>query len=470
MTTTRTTLNTVVSDTFTYLPSDQLVKIRHDSEAAHSNLDMDQWHKMYQRANTAEYIQDQFLTYFKDDGQLSYYEWQNISPTFAVVVDQGGLAGVASLISAIHFYQTGGVVGEFDHNKIGDQAKNFKFEAAVVDELKEFFDGAAMYIAAFDSLTVVQTKTVVVSRSSDLFHKMLRRSEPNPQPRAPIPATPILQPSTVTPAVPTPVPPAPVITPTAPTVVATAPLVAAVPAPKISSQESQKIAMQKRQLEKELDKEIAENSGVLAALRDDSTLDAALGATGLNADTMEGIGGLIGSGVRQVGSGGLGGRGVEMAGGGTADGLGGLGTKGRGSGASGYGSSGAGKMKAPTPAPKIETTAIITTGDPAIQGAGLTAEQIGGVLVDQLKPVSDCYQKEFKKNPNVGKNVQLNFTIGANGKATLVSYLHDSSIFAMQSNSVVGDCLVRQVKLAQFKKPSDGQPVKVSYDLLFEPT
>ena len=41
----------------------------------------------------------------------------------------------------------------------------------------------------------------------------------------------------------------------------------------------------------QLDREIAQNAGILGALRDDSTLDSALGDTGLNANMMNGIGG-----------------------------------------------------------------------------------------------------------------------------------------------------------------------------------
>lgn len=90
----------------------------------------------------------------------------------------------------------------------------------------------------------------------------------------------------------------------------------------------------------QLDKEIADNAGVLGALRGDATLDSALGATGLNEDMMNGISGLIGSKGQQIGSGGLGARGSGLGGGGTPEGLCCLGTKGRGSGASGYGSGG----------------------------------------------------------------------------------------------------------------------------------
>ncbi|MFH1463388.1 MAG: von Willebrand factor type A domain-containing protein [Pseudomonadota bacterium] len=83
-------------------------------------------------------------------------------------------------------------------------------------------------------------------------------------------------------------------------------------------------AMSSKATRRAVDKEIAENKGVLGALRDGSELDAAIG---------EGIGGLIGAKGVQVGSGGLGTRGTGLGGGGSATGLGGLGTRGRGTGA-----------------------------------------------------------------------------------------------------------------------------------------
>ncbi len=92
-------------------------------------------------------------------------------------------------------------------------------------------------------------------------------------------------------------------------------------------------AVVKKSLSKEeLDKEIAASDGVLEALQNDSTLDSALGATGLNANMMNDIGSQIGSSSVMPGSGGLGARGGGNAGGGTAEGLAALGTKGRGSG------------------------------------------------------------------------------------------------------------------------------------------
>ena len=97
---------------------------------------------------------------------------------------------------------------------------------------------------------------------------------------------------------------------------------------------------------KEMDRQIAENTGVLSSLRESGDLDGMFGSSGLDANLSGGVGGLIGGKGAKIGSGGLGVRGSGLGGGGTAEGLGGLGAKGyggnyaMGSGKSGYGSGG----------------------------------------------------------------------------------------------------------------------------------
>ena len=114
---------------------------------------------------------------------------------------------------------------------------------------------------------------------------------------------------------------------------------------------------------KELDRQVAENAGVLGALRDAGDLDGVFGTSGLDANLTGGVGGLIGAKGTQIGSGGLGSRGSGLGGGGTAEGLGGLGTKGIGSGRSGYGKGG-GSFGA-----KGEGGIGTVGGDPIILGA-----------------------------------------------------------------------------------------------------
>ncbi|MBM4364873.1 MAG: AgmX/PglI C-terminal domain-containing protein [Deltaproteobacteria bacterium] len=215
----------------------------------------------------------------------------------------------------------------------------------------------------------------------------------------------------------------------------------------------EKVQMQKQQL----DKEIAENAGVLGSLRNDSALDAALGATGLNADTMSGIGGLIGTKGTQIGSGGLGGRGSGLGGGGTADGLGGLGTRGRGSGASGYGSGG-GNFGS-----KGEGGIGTIGGDPIILGA-LDKSLIDAVIKRNMNQIRYCYQRELTKNPALGGKITVKFVIAKDG--TVSSAQTKSSTM---NSPAVESCINGRFMRFQFPEPKGGGIVIVSYPFIFSP-
>jgi len=222
---------------------------------------------------------------------------------------------------------------------------------------------------------------------------------------------------------------------------------------KMDKAKGDKVQMQKQQL----DKEIAENAGVLGALRDDATLDSALGATGLNADMMNGIGGLIGTKGTQIGSGGLGARGSGLGGGGTAEGLGGLGTKGRGSGASGYGSGG-GNFGS-----KGEGGIGTVGGDPIILGA-LDKSLIDAVIKRNMAQIKYCYQRELTKNPALGGKITVKFVIAKDG--TVSSATTKSSTM---NNPAVESCINGRFMKFQFPEPKGGGIVIVSYPFIFSP-
>jgi hypothetical protein len=222
---------------------------------------------------------------------------------------------------------------------------------------------------------------------------------------------------------------------------------------KMDKAKGEKVEMQKQQL----DKEIAENAGVLGSLRDDSALDQALGATGMNADTMSGIGGLIGAKGTQMGSGGLGGRGSGLGGGGTADGLGGLGTKGRGSGASGYGSGGGNFGK------KGEGGIGSIGGDPIILGA-LDKSLIDAVIKRNMNQIRYCYQRELTKNPALGGKITVKFVIAKDGSVSSAT----TKASTMGSPAVEG-CINGRFMRFQFPEPKGGGIVIVSYPFIFSP-
>jgi hypothetical protein len=222
---------------------------------------------------------------------------------------------------------------------------------------------------------------------------------------------------------------------------------------KMDKAKGNKVEMNKRQI----DKEIAENAGVLGAMRDGAELDGVFGSSGLNSDITGGIGGLIGAKGVQIGSGGLGSRGSGLGGGGTAEGLGGLGTKGRGSGASGYGSGG-GNFGA-----KGEGGIGKIGGDPIILGA-LDKSLIDAVIKRNMNQIRYCYQRELTKNPNLGGKIVVKFVIAKDG--TVSSATTKASTMG---SPAVENCINGRFMRFKFPEPKGGGIVIVSYPFIFAP-
>lgn len=219
---------------------------------------------------------------------------------------------------------------------------------------------------------------------------------------------------------------------------------------KMEKAKGEKVEMDQRQI----DKEIAENAGVLGAMRD-GAVESMLGDTSLSADMANGIGGLIGANGTQMGAGGLGSRGGGLGGGGTADGLGGLGTKGRGSGSSGYGSGGGSFGE------KSEGGLAKLGGDPIIMGA-LDKSLIDAVIKRNMAQIKYCYQRELTKNPSLGGKIVVKFVIAKDGTVS------SASTKASTMNSpAVEECINGRFIRFQFPEPKGGGIVIVSYPFLF---
>ena len=222
---------------------------------------------------------------------------------------------------------------------------------------------------------------------------------------------------------------------------------------KMEKAKGNKVEMQQRQA----DKEIAENAGVLGALRDGAELDGVFGSSNLNSDLAGGIGGLIGAKGTQIGAGGLGARGSGLGGGGSAGGLGGMGTKGRGSGASGYGQ-GSGNFGA-----KGEGGIGRIGGDPIIMGA-LDKSLIDRVIKRHMNQIKYCYQRELTKNPNLGGKITVKFVIAKDGSVSKASTKKST-----MGNSTVESCINRRFHRFKFPEPKGGGIVIVSYPFIFAP-
>lgn len=208
---------------------------------------------------------------------------------------------------------------------------------------------------------------------------------------------------------------------------------------------------------KVMDKEVAENAGLLGALRDDASLDSSLNNSGLSGSLQSGIGGLIGAKGTQAGSGGLGGRGGGLGGGGTADGLGGMGTKGRGSGSSGYGTGG-GDM-----GQRGEGAIAGVGGDPIILGA-LDKSLIDAVIKRNMAAIRYCYQRELTKNPSLGGKITVKFVIAADGSVSQAT-----TKASTMGNPAVESCINGRFMRFAFPQPKGGGVVIVSYPFIFSP-
>lgn len=207
---------------------------------------------------------------------------------------------------------------------------------------------------------------------------------------------------------------------------------------------------------KELDKEVAENAGVLGAMREGAASDV-FGSAALSSDLTGGIGGLIGAKGTQIGSGGLGARGSGLGGGGTAEGLGGLGTKGRGSGSSGYGSGGGSFGE------KGEGGIGRIGGDPIILGA-LDKSLIDAVIKRNMNQIRYCYQRELTKNPSLGGKITVKFVIAKDGSVS-----KSETKQSTMNNSAVEECINQRFMKFQFPEPKGGGIVIVSYPFIFAP-
>jgi outer membrane biosynthesis protein TonB len=213
----------------------------------------------------------------------------------------------------------------------------------------------------------------------------------------------------------------------------------------------------KKEIKKtEQDRQIAENAGVLGAMRDAGDLDGVFGTSGLSSSLTGGIGGLIGAKGTQIGSGGLGSRGSGLGGGGSAEGLGGLGTKGIGSGAGGFGSGG-GNFGS-----KTSGNISAVGGDPIILGA-LDRSLIDEVIKRSMSQIRYCYQRELTKNPALSGKIIIKFTIAKDGS---VSSANTKS--TTLNNAAVEQCVVGRFYRMQFPEPKGGGVI-VSYPFIFSP-
>jgi hypothetical protein len=202
----------------------------------------------------------------------------------------------------------------------------------------------------------------------------------------------------------------------------------------------------------QMDKSIAESSGLMAAMRD---LDSSVfSGSGLGESVSGAIGGLLGSVGTQHGAG-LGSRGDAWGNGGGGEGINGIGILGGDRGGPGnrgrsghlgtHGSSGPGAG----------------AEDPIVLG---TMEKwlVDRVVKQHLTEIRYCYEKELAKNPKLFGKVVTKFVIAKDGTVSQATTKNTT-----MKNPLVESCVVTRFERMRFPPPRGGGIVVVSYPFVF---
>ena len=219
-----------------------------------------------------------------------------------------------------------------------------------------------------------------------------------------------------------------------------------------------------------LDREIAENAGILGALNQEGggAFADVLGSSAFGAcdddgdDGCNALGGLIGAPAGDsYGMGGLGLSGTGRGGGGTGEGtigIGSLGTFGRGAGSGtgqGFGS-GSGGLGPRTDGPRVTTEAHDVRGT-------LPKDVIRRVVQSALPRYKQCYEKELQRTPELAGKSIVTFTIAPDGSVAAVKAEGDLA------SEAVHRCVEATTKALSFPKPDGGGVVVVKYPFTFAP-
>ena len=123
-----------------------------------------------------------------------------------------------------------------------------------------------------------------------------------------------------------------------------------------------------------------------------------------------------------------------------------------------------GKVKGgPKKAPERSVRANIKTSGPSSTiGTGkLDTNQITSVVKRRQGAIKSCYERELKKNPNLGGKITVQFTIGQVGRVTSAKVTVNTT-----GSAAVANCIKQRIARWRFPKPEGGD-VTVAYPFIF---
>ena len=99
-------------------------------------------------------------------------------------------------------------------------------------------------------------------------------------------------------------------------------------------------------------------------------------------------------------------------------------------------------------------------GDLDVDGS-LDSGSIAKVVQKRMKSIQGCYNKELKRDPSLKGKVEIEFTIGENGRIEEALTVGNT-----MGNKTVANCILRMLKRWKFPKP-DGGSVTVVFPFIF---
>lgn len=110
---------------------------------------------------------------------------------------------------------------------------------------------------------------------------------------------------------------------------------------------------------------------------------------------------------------------------------------------------------------RVESPVEVPTSNGSAQG-DLAFELISQTLNDNIGGIKFCYELGLKRNPALSGKVEVEFTIGEDGRVS-DAIVKSSTL----KDKHVEDCILRKIRSLRFPKPSGGK-ITVKYPFVFE--
>lgn len=102
----------------------------------------------------------------------------------------------------------------------------------------------------------------------------------------------------------------------------------------------------------------------------------------------------------------------------------------------------------------------VDTEAPEVDGS-LDSGAIAKVVQSRMRMVQDCYNRELKRDPSLAGKIEIEFTIGEDGRVESARVSNNK-----MGSDAVGECIIGRIKSWRFPKPEGGS-VTVNFPFIF---